>query len=111
MPGHGEVVFLDGEGFGSVSRDEVGGGDRRVTAGARQHLYAYRLVGAALGGLATRLGTADEYVLAPAEQQNGVVGCGAREVPHIGRARHERRRAAARMAALPQPLSAGGVDL
>ncbi len=103
VPGHGEVV-LDRQGVGALGDGCVGGGDRRVAPGARQHLHAQRLVGTPLVGLAARRSAAEQQVPSAAPP-GGRHRAAAREVPHVGRAGDERRRAAARRAALPKPLA------
>ncbi|GHE63216.1 hypothetical protein GCM10014715_15780 [Streptomyces spiralis] len=101
MAGHGEVVLLDGERVGALGLGEVGGGDGRVAAGLGQDLHPQRLVGTPFVGPVVRWVLAHQEVLALSEEQDGTVRGRAREVPHVGGSSHQRRRAAARVAALP----------
>ncbi len=112
VPGHGEVVLLHGEGVGALGRGEVGGRDGRVaSAGSGQGLDAQGLVGALLrGAVGGRAGTHQE-VLGLAQQQDGALRGGAREIAHVGGAGDQRRRAAARVAVFPQTRPAGRVHL
>lgn len=114
MPGHGEVALLHGERVGALARGDSCGRDSRVTAAdSGQGLYPQGLVGPLLrGAVGRRDGTDQEVVLlGPAQQQNGALRGGAREIAHVGGAGDQRRRAAARVAVFPQTRPAGRVHL
>ena len=53
VPGHGEVVFLHGEGVGALGLGEIGGGDGGIARTAGQGLHAQRIVRSSLAGLSS----------------------------------------------------------
>lgn len=101
VPGDGQVMLLHREGLTALPCREVGGGDGRVATGSGQPLHAQRLVGPAFGRAVVRWAEAQQQVLGPAEQQDGAVRGGAREIADVGGAGHQRGGAAAGLAAFP----------
>lgn len=112
MPGHGQMVLLDGERLGPLGGGEIGGCDRRIAAGRGQHVHTQGLVRtAALGGPVVLGPRTHEQVLTLSQQQYGSLGSRAREIPHIGGPGDQRSRTAARVTLLPKPRSARRVRL
>lgn len=111
MPGDRQMVLLDGEGVRALTPGEVGRGHGGVAAPRGQDLYPQGLVRAALEGAVVGRDRAHQEVLAAAEEQDGAVRGGGREVAHVGGAGDERCRGAGRVEVVPQAGSAVRVHL
>lgn len=71
VPGHGQVVLLDGQRLRARGGGQTGGGDHRVAAGDRQQVHPELFVGTSVGRVAGRRAGAEQNVFVGAEQQHG----------------------------------------
>lgn len=90
MPADGEVVLLDGQGFGAGREGRVGRRDGGIRSGAGQHGEPQVLVEPSLVGLPGGLPGAEQHVLAArTEQQDGAQRRRPGEVTDVRRTRDE----------------------
>lgn len=71
VPGHGQIVLLDGQRLRARGGGQSGGGDHRIAAGDRQQVHPELFVGTSVGRVTGRRTGAEQNVLVGAEQQHG----------------------------------------
>lgn len=111
VPGHGQIVLLDGERIRASRGREARGGDHRVPVRDGQEVDPERLVGPPVGGFTGRGAGAEQNVLAGAEQQHGAGRRSAREIADVGGAGDQGGRGARGGAPVAEQPASDGVHL